>query len=56
MSYPTGSIVAGGSRLGNAINLLNYPIGLIYDDYTKSLIIPNYYGHSLVRWTLGEQQ
>ena len=41
---------------GSIINRLTSPIGLVYDDYTHSFIIGNYFGHHLARWKSGSNQ
>ena len=54
ISYPSGTTVVGGNGLGNINTRLNWPMGLVYDQVSRSLIIANHLGNSVVRWYLGQ--
>ncbi|CAF3946024.1 unnamed protein product [Rotaria sp. Silwood2] len=49
----SGNVVAGGNGYGFATNQLAYPSGIFFDSSSNSLVIANYLGHNIVRWTLG---
>lgn len=53
VAYPSGAIVAGGNGPGNASNQLDHPEGVVYDAVSKSLLITNRQGQTVVRWALG---
>ena len=50
----SGIVAAGGNGYGISNTQLKYPVGVYFDSFSNSLIIANYMGHNIVRWTLGE--
>lgn len=54
--YPPEALVFNSSLSTSINHQLNFPIGLVYDTYSKSFIIANYGGHALVRWISGSEQ
>ena len=53
VSYPSGSVLAGGNGGGYTNTQLHTPLGFSYVSYSNSLIIANYGAHNVVQWTLG---
>ena len=51
-SEENGQVVAGGNGPGNRNNQLNWPINIIVDKETDSLIICDYSNRRVVRWPL----
>ncbi|CAF4678858.1 unnamed protein product [Rotaria sp. Silwood1] len=58
MSYASGAsngtLVIGGQGPGINSTQLYYPVGIHFDSVSNSLLIANYGGQHIVRWTLGE--
>ncbi|CAF2088071.1 unnamed protein product, partial [Rotaria magnacalcarata] len=46
-----GQVVAGGNGEGNGLNQLNYPIDVLIDKETDTLIICNRGNRRVVRWS-----
>ncbi|CAF1487847.1 unnamed protein product [Rotaria sordida] len=53
ISYPSGTVVAGGNLAGTSNTQLNYPVGFVYDSVSQSFLISNYGTNKIVRWLLG---
>lgn len=47
-----GTVAAGGNGAGTNNTQLNSPLGMYFDTFSNSLVIANYNGHNIVRWTL----
>ncbi|CAF3407524.1 unnamed protein product, partial [Rotaria sp. Silwood2] len=52
VSYPSGTVVAGGKSAGHSNTQLYNPFGLVFDSTTQSFPIPNYDTNEIVRWVL----
>ncbi|CAF1375035.1 unnamed protein product, partial [Rotaria sordida] len=52
ISYPSGTVVAGGNLAGTSNTQLNYPVGFVYDSVSQSFLISNYGTNKIVRWLL----
>jgi len=48
-----GTLVAGGIGQGKGITQLFFPTGLYFDSSSNSLVIANWGGSNIIRWTLG---
>ncbi|CAF3023257.1 unnamed protein product, partial [Rotaria sp. Silwood2] len=47
-----GITVAGGNRLGNETNQLNYPMGLFVDD-EQTIYVADEHNHRIMEWKRG---